>query len=115
MNVRTRSSGAVQKTAAPLLPPNFTIEELRKRAAGCTACDLWKSGTQTVFGEGPKTAEVVLVGEQPGDKEDKLSHPFVMATVHPSTILRAPDKETRHQEKWAFTEDLKKAAEIINR
>jgi DNA polymerase len=46
-------------------------------AAGCKACDLYKRGTQTVFGEGPKGARVMLVGEQPGDAEDLAGHPFV--------------------------------------
>jgi DNA polymerase len=53
------------------------IEELRRKARSCKACDLWKSGTQTVFGEGPVEAEVMLVGEQPGDREDVEGHPFV--------------------------------------
>src|SRR5437870_658488 len=64
-------------TAAPLIPENPTIDELRRVAAGCRACPLWERGTQTVFGEGPTDARVVLVGEQPGDKEDQLGHPFV--------------------------------------
>ena len=46
-------------------------------AAGCKACDLYARGTQTVFGEGPKKAEVMMVGEQPGDAEDVAGHPFV--------------------------------------
>ena len=46
-------------------------------AAGCKACDLYKRGTQTVFGEGPRKAEVMMVGEQPGDAEDLAGHPFV--------------------------------------
>ena len=54
-----------------------TIEELREEAAGCRACALWKNATQTVFGEGPQTASIMLVGEQPGDKEDLAGKPFV--------------------------------------
>jgi uracil-DNA glycosylase family protein len=50
---------------------------LREAAAGCRACPLWAGGTQTVFGEGPAKAEVVMVGEQPGDREDLEGHPFV--------------------------------------
>jgi DNA polymerase len=57
--------------AAPSLP------ELREEAAGCQACDLWRKGTQTVFGEGPPDADLMLVGEQPGDQEDKAGKPFV--------------------------------------
>ena len=54
-----------------------TLDELRDAAAGCRACDLWKTATQTVFGEGSGTAEVMLVGEQPGDREDIDGRPFV--------------------------------------
>jgi len=65
------------RTAAPLVPASPTLESLRKAAAGCKACDLWKLGTQTVFGEGRRTAHVMMVGEQPGDKEDLAGRPFV--------------------------------------
>ncbi len=194
-----------------LLPERPTLPKVREIAAGCKACDLYIRGTQTVFGEGPKKAEIMLVGEQPGDAEDLAGHPFVgpagklldraldqagidrstvyltnvvkhfkweprgkrrihkkprageigacrpwleievalvrprvlillgataaqailgasfkvsrrrgerlesplapvvMATVHPSSILRAPDDETRRQELQAFVADLKKA------
>lgn len=199
-------------TAARLIPANPTLDQLRSIAAGCKACDLWKLGTQTVFGEGSARAHVMMVGEQPGDKEDLQGRPFVgpagtvldkalaaaginrnnvyvtnivkhfkweprgkrrihkkpsalevsayrpwldaelavthpdvvvllgasaaqgllgrdfrvsqqrgqwissplapsvMATVHPSSILRAPDEETRHEEMRRFIADLKKAA-----
>jgi uracil-DNA glycosylase family protein len=53
------------------------LERLRREAAGCRACPLWETGTQTVFGEGAATARVVFVGEQPGDQEDKAGRPFV--------------------------------------
>jgi DNA polymerase len=59
------------------IPQKGTIPELRAAAAGCKACDLWKLGTQTVFGEGRSTARVMLIGEQPGDKEDMEGRPFV--------------------------------------
>jgi DNA polymerase len=59
------------------VPQASSLEELRTAAAGCRACHLWKLGTQTVFGEGPARARVVLVGEQPGDKEDIAGRPFV--------------------------------------
>lgn len=203
------------QTAAPLIPPNPTYEKLRKAALGCTACPLWKLGTQTVFGEGPVKAKIILVGEQPGNEEDLAGHPFVgpagkvldraleeagidrsecyvtnavkhfkwepsgkrrihkkpnakeiaacrpwldseiellkpkvvvclgataaqallgpkfkvterhgelietnsgfhvMATVHPSSILRSPDEETRHRERERFTDDLRKLKKII--
>jgi DNA polymerase len=54
-----------------------TLDELRQAAAGCRACDLYKTATQVVFGEGPEEAEAMFVGEQPGDQEDKLGRPFV--------------------------------------
>ena len=54
-----------------------SVEQLRKAAAGCQACDLWETATQTVFGEGPSRARVMMVGEQPGDQEDLAGHPFV--------------------------------------
>ncbi|MEA2917740.1 MAG: uracil-DNA glycosylase [Bradyrhizobium sp.] len=56
-------------------PPS--LKTLREEAAHCRACHLWKHATQTVFGEGPQTAQVMLVGEQPGDKEDLAGKPFV--------------------------------------
>src|SRR5215212_239929 len=71
-----RSNMAIH-TAAPLIPPRPTLNKLRDAAAGCQACDLWKTGTQTVFGEGKQKSLVMFVGEQPGDKEDLSGHPFV--------------------------------------
>jgi uracil-DNA glycosylase family protein len=68
---------SLDETAAPLVPERPSLTELRKAAAGCTACDLYKSGTQTVFGEGSEDAEAMFVGEQPGDQEDKAGKPFV--------------------------------------
>jgi DNA polymerase len=191
------------------------LDELRKQAADCRACDLWERATQTVFGAGPSDADVMLVGEQPGDAEDRegapfvgpagrvldealeragidrartyvtnvvkhfkweprgkrrlhskpnqgeiaacrrwldaeiaLVHPrvlvclgataaqallgrdfrvtrdrgkpipsalapYVVATVHPSSILRAPDDETRHREMQAFVADLERVARLL--
>jgi uracil-DNA glycosylase len=63
--------------AAALIPPNPTLRKVAEAAKGCRACDLWKSGTQTVFGEGRAKAELMLVGEQPGDQEDLAGRPFV--------------------------------------
>ena len=203
------------RTAAPLVPVILTLERLRAAAAACTACPLYETGTQTVFGEGLETARAVLVGEQPGDMEDKAGRPFVgpagklldraleeagidrqlvyvtnvvkhfkwrpqgkrrlhekpnareiaackpwllaelkvirpevlvclgataaqallgrtfkvtqmrgkilehdlapkaMATVHPSSILRAPDDETRRREMSAFVRDLREIAPLL--
>jgi uracil-DNA glycosylase family protein len=67
----------LDETAAPLVPTRPSLKKLRETAAGCKACPLWKTGTQTVFGEGSPKAEVMFVGEQPGDREDKLGEPFV--------------------------------------
>jgi uracil-DNA glycosylase len=58
------------------------FEEIRAAAAGCTACDLYKAATQTVFGEGPIPAPLMLMGEVPGDKEDLAGHPFVGPAGH---------------------------------
>ena len=204
------------KSAELLIPPHPTLSALQKTAKNCHACDLWKRGTQTVFGEGGPVAKVVFVGEQPGDREDlegkpfvgpagglldkalveagidrtkvyvtnAVKHfkweprgkrrihkkpnaaeiaacrpwldaeiavikpkvvvclgataaqallgrdfrvtqhrgefvksplaPFVMATVHPSSILRAPDDETRHAETRRFVADLKKLSPILS-
>jgi uracil-DNA glycosylase len=207
---------ASSKSANLLIPPHPTIPALQKAAKDCKACDLWKRGTQTVFGEGEPDAKVIFVGEQPGDREDlegkpfvgpagglldkalveagidrkrvyvtnAVKHfkweprgkrrihkkpsaaeiaacrpwldaeiaalrpkvvvclgataaqallgrdfrvtqhrgefidsplaPFVMATVHPSSILRAPDDETRHEEMRRFVADLKKLASVLS-
>jgi uracil-DNA glycosylase family protein len=204
-------------SAADFFPPRKSLKAFLEAAADCKACDLWKRGTQTVFGEGPRRAEVLFVGEQPGNEEDLTGHPFVgpagrllnealaeagidraqtyvtnivkhfkweprgkrrihkkpnssevaacrpwleaevalvkpkvivclgataaqallgpkfrvskqrgqfiestlapyiMATVHPSSILRAPDDETRHLEKRRFIDDLKKVARVISK
>ena len=58
-------------------PALKTIAALRDAASDCKACDLWKTGTQTVFGEGPSKSQIMFVGEQPGDQEDQAGHPFV--------------------------------------
>jgi DNA polymerase len=68
---------SLDETAAPLVPERASLPGLREAAAGCRACDLWKTGTQTVFGEGTRNAEILFVGEQPGDKEDLAGRPFV--------------------------------------
>ena len=203
-------------TAAPLIPANPTLEKLRQAARTCRACNLWERATQTVFGEGAAKARVMLLGEQPGDREDLAGRPFVgpagwlldkaleragiareevyvsnvvkhfnweprgkrrihkkpnqlqitacipwleaelavvqpevvvclgataaqallgknfrvtqqrgqmlpsllapwvTATVHPSSILRAPDDESRHRESELFVADLKRVAEVLH-
>jgi uracil-DNA glycosylase len=67
----------LQKSAADFLPPRRTLKALREAARSCKGCDLYENATQTVFGEGPRTASVVFVGEQPGDQEDRQGRPFV--------------------------------------
>ena len=211
MAIRKAGSG----TAADLIPPRASLGKLRDIAAGCKACPLWADATQTVFGEGPAQAALMLVGETAGDQEDLKGRPFVgpagklldrcleeagldrkqsyvtnvvkhfkftprgkrrihgkpnameiraclpwlraeiervkpkmivclgataakallganfrvsqqrgvavpsplaplvMATVHPSSLLRAPDDETRHREIARFTADLKAAAKML--
>jgi len=64
-------------TVSSLIPPKAAIEKLKKAARDCRACPLWKSGTQTVFGDGSPMAQVVFVGEQPGNDEDQAGKPFV--------------------------------------
>jgi len=203
-------------SADDLIPEQLTLPSLKAAAAECKACDLWKKGTQTVFGEGRRRAKVLFVGEQPGNEEDLTGKPFVgpagrlfdealaeagidrkqtyitnvvkhfkweprgkrrihkkpnaveinacrpwleaeialvkpqvivalgataaqallgpkfrvtkqrgkflestlapyiMATVHPSSILRAPDDETRRLEYRHFVDDLKKLARVMS-
>ncbi|HEY7635200.1 MAG TPA: UdgX family uracil-DNA binding protein [Gemmatimonadales bacterium] len=76
---RARARGTPSSTgsAADFIPSRPTLPSLRAAAASCRGCDLWLNATQTVFGEGPRGAEVMLVGEQPGDQEDLKGHPFV--------------------------------------
>ena len=66
----------LQKSAADFLPPRRTLKALREAARSCKGCDLYENATQTVFGEGARTASVVFVGEQPGDQEDRQGRPF---------------------------------------
>lgn len=63
--------------ATPFLPERLSLKALREAAAGCRGCHLWRPATQTVFGEGRKSSRIMLVGEQPGDREDVMGKPFV--------------------------------------
>jgi DNA polymerase len=72
-----RNTGRGTTSAADFLPPRRNLTSLRKAAAGCRGCGLWADATQTVFGAGLRRAEVMLVGEQPGDREDREGKPFV--------------------------------------
>jgi DNA polymerase len=81
----------VSAPAADLVPARATLPRLRAAAADCRACPLWKTGTQTVFGAGAARSRVVLVGEQPGDREDVAGRPFVgpAGRVLDAALLRA--------------------------
>jgi uracil-DNA glycosylase family protein len=70
--------------AEPFLPPRLTLAKMREAVQGCRGCPLYLGATQAVFGEGSADARIVLVGEQPGDREDLEGHPF----VGPAGILR---------------------------
>jgi DNA polymerase len=63
--------------ATPFLPERSSLKTLREAAAGCRGCHLWRGATQTVFGDGRKSSRIMLVGEQPGDREDREGEPFV--------------------------------------
>jgi uracil-DNA glycosylase family protein len=67
----------MSESAADFLPPSKSLTALRRAAGGCRGCDLWRDATQTVFGKGPAKARLMLVGEQPGDREDLEGEPFV--------------------------------------
>ncbi|HEX6132293.1 MAG TPA: uracil-DNA glycosylase family protein, partial [Actinomycetota bacterium] len=69
--------GAEPADASPWVPARAGLPGLRRAAADCRGCELWERGTQTVFGEGPSSARILLVGEQPGDEEDRQGRPFV--------------------------------------
>ncbi|WP_435069339.1 UdgX family uracil-DNA binding protein [Amycolatopsis thermoflava] len=66
-----------QRTAAEFVPDSRSLDRLRSAALGCQGCDLYRDATQTVFGDGPAPAKVMILGEQPGDREDAAGEPFV--------------------------------------
>jgi uracil-DNA glycosylase family protein len=68
---------AGERTPEVLIPPDPTVQALQEAARSCQGCGLWRDATQTVFGEGTQRASVMLVGEQPGDREDIEGRPFV--------------------------------------
>jgi uracil-DNA glycosylase family protein len=70
-------AGGETESAAAYVPESPSLPRLREAAAGCRGCHLWENATQTVFGEGARAADVMLVGEQPGDQEDLAGKPFV--------------------------------------
>jgi DNA polymerase len=70
-------SGGEPNDATPFVPKRKSLRALREAAAGCRGCHLWRRATQTVFGEGLKRARLMMVGEMPGDREDREGKPFV--------------------------------------
>jgi DNA polymerase len=70
-------AGKQTQDATPFLPAEKTLEALREAACDCRGCELWRPATQTVFGEGSEDARMMLVGEVPGDREDRVGRPFV--------------------------------------
>jgi DNA polymerase len=75
--MRSRMRTGTDTGLAALTSSIRTLSGLRSAASDCKACDLWKNATQTVFGEGPTKPEIIFIGEQPGDQEDRAGHPFV--------------------------------------
>jgi DNA polymerase len=72
-----RRSSEPARSAAGYLPAKLTLPALIEASKGCQGCDLYQNATQTVFGEGPVGADLMLIGEVPGDREDREGHPFV--------------------------------------
>ncbi len=72
-----REEKAPARSAAEFLPSRLEWPSLRAAAAGCRGCELYRRATQTVLGEGPARARIMMIGEQPGDQEDREGHPFV--------------------------------------
>jgi uracil-DNA glycosylase len=77
MSMKLRTAIAEPMTAEPFVPDTRSLKTLREAARDCRGCPLWRTGTQTVFGEGPAHPHIVMVGEQPGDREDIEGRPFV--------------------------------------
>src|SRR5438045_9761746 len=71
------SKGKAETSAADFFPERKSLKAFRDAASDCKGCDLWERGTQTVFGEGARRAEVLFIGEQPGNEEDLTGKPFV--------------------------------------
>jgi uracil-DNA glycosylase len=98
-------------SAADFVPEGAGITKLREAAQGCRGCELWENATQTVFSAGPTTARVVLVGEQPGDQEDRQGQPFVgpagrllVKAIDEAGIDRAVTYRTNAVKHFRFTQ-----------
>lgn len=108
------------KSVESFLPAVWTIKNLYQASKHCQGCELYKCATQTVFGEGPENARLMLVGEIAGDQEDEEGRPFVgpalewfnytntiiIAATYPA-ILRSVDRESRHKMRATFVKDIK--------
>lgn len=117
------------------VPPDADVMQLRAAAQDCRGCELWHDATQVVFGEGPERVRLMLVGEQPGDREDLVGEPFVgpagklldrvgaergvpltlgervaVVTTHPSALLRMQDESERQAAFDSMVADLTVAA-----
>jgi uracil-DNA glycosylase family protein len=77
MDIPSRQTGTANERPPAPIPAEPDLEALRSAAPDCRACDLWEGATQPVLGEGAAGARLMLVGEQPGDREDTQGHPFV--------------------------------------
>jgi len=98
-------------SAADFVPEGAGITQLREAAQGCRGCELWENATQTVFSAGPTSARVVLVGEQPGDQEDRQGQPFVgpagrllVKAIDEAGIDRAVTYRTNAVKHFRFTQ-----------
>ena len=119
-----KKGGSEGVSALQFLPARVTMTSLREAARKCQGCPLFQNATQTVFGQGERSARVLFVGEQPGHDEDLKGKPFVgpagrildqaLATVHPSSILRQPTSEDRRRAMDQFVADLKVVAGLLN-
>ncbi len=99
-------------SAADFVPPGAGLDELRAAAEGCRGCELWEPATQTVFSAGPVDARLVLVGEQPGDQEDRQGAPFVgpagrllVQAVEEAGLARDEVYRTNAVKHFRFTQD----------
>ncbi len=95
----------LERSALEFVPIKGDLEDLKEAAEHCRGCDLYKHATQTVFGEGKSTARIVLVGEQPGDQEDRQGRPFVGPA---GKLLNRALKEVGIEEKEAYVTNVVK-------
>lgn len=100
LHLRNMAKRVPRGSEKAFFPLHASLDELREASKTSKACDLWKLGTQTVFGEGMPTAKIMLVGEQPGNQEDLEGKPFV-----------GPEA-TREEEMKQFIADLKKVTQV---